>query len=264
MRFLCPGKSTITAALFRLVEPLAGGRILLDGVDLATLPLRAVRARRPRGLVIIPQDPVLFSGNLRNCLDPFGLHPDTDLLEVLESVGLKDVIQEAASDKPSLAHETAVGNGRMNISSSLGTGGLLDSVVTEGGGNWSVGERQLLAMARALLERPRVLILDEATASIDGETDARIQRMLRELPRLRTGVTIISIAHRLNTIMDFDEVLVMSAGTAAEIGNPAALLAKSPPGHFAMLVDSTGKENAAVLRSLAVDAAAAVALRQRQ
>ena len=90
------GKSTIAAALFRLVEPLAGGRILVDGVDLSTVPLRDVRARRPRGLVIIPQDPVLFSGTLRNCLDPFGLHQDADLLEALESVGLRDATATTA------------------------------------------------------------------------------------------------------------------------------------------------------------------------
>ena len=128
--------------------------------------------------------------------------------------------------------------------------------MAEGGGNWSVGERQLLAMARALLERPRVLVLDEATASVDGDTDARIQRMLRELPHLRSGeVTVISVAHRLNTIMDFDEVLVMADGAAAEMGPPARLLAKEPPGPFAALVESTGKENAAALRAMAETAA---------
>jgi ABC-type transport system involved in cytochrome bd biosynthesis fused ATPase/permease subunit len=303
------------------VEPLAGGRILVDGVDLSTVPLRDVRARRPRGLVIIPQDPVLFSGTLRNCLDPFGLHQDADLLEALESVGLRDATATTAiaaaataaaavhqhqhqhqhnhqhrqpSQQPKSSEEgtvlavnsaALVGGGSASsppnnsapaadtaAAGTAGTAGtpgtagaattaaalalparrsLLDSEVAEGGRNWSVGERQLLAMARALLERPRVLVLDEATASVDGDTDARIQRMLRELPRLRPGeVTVVSVAHRLNTIMDFDEVLVMSEGAAAEMGPPAELLAKAPPGPFAQLVDSTGKDNAAALRAM--------------
>ena len=217
------GKSTIISALFRLVEP-SGGQVEIDGIDLSGLGLRDVRRR----MVCIPQDPVLFSGSLRHCLDPFRQHDDDRLWETLDVVGLAAGLRSAS--------KAAKGAG-------------LDTPVCEGGSNWSVGERQLLSMARALLGQPRVLVLDEATASIDGETDARIQRMLRELPRLRE-TTVLSVAHRLQTVMDFDLILVLEAGRAVEFGSPSALLANDE-GYFHHLVECTGPENAAALRALA-------------
>ena len=133
---------------------------------------------------------------------------------------------------------------------------LLSSRLEEGGSNYSVGERQLLNLARALLSQPKLLVLDEATASIDGETDAFIQKMLRtRFP----NTTLLTIAHRLNTIMDYDYVLVMDAGRAAEFGSPAELLSNDGGGIFAELVDATGPESSKALRALAIESAASVA-----
>ncbi|KAL3920251.1 MAG: hypothetical protein SGARI_006991 [Bacillariaceae sp.] len=202
------GKSSITVALFRLVE-IESGRILLDDIDLSTLGLSDVRGR---GMSIIPQDPFLAGATLRECLDPFGKHSDEEIMEALESV-------------------------RLGSSS---------------GSNYSVGERQLLNLARALLSQPKLLVLDEATASIDGETDAFIQKMLRtRFP----NTTLVTIAHRLNTIMDYDCVLVMDKGQAAEFDSPAKLLSKRK-GIFSELVDATGAESSKALRELANEAEA--------
>ena len=209
------GKSTLTIALFRLAE-LESGRCLIDGVDLSTLGLADVRGR----LSIIPQDPFLFSGTLRECIDPFGSSQDRIILEALQAVRLA---------KPDSGLD------------------FLESIVEEGGRNYSVGERQLLCLARALLAKPKVLVMDEATASVDGETDAFIQRMLRT--RFK-GTTLLTVAHRFNTIMDYDSILVMDKGRAAEFGSPQALLERN--GVFAELVDSTGEESSRALREIAL------------
>jgi ABC-type multidrug transport system fused ATPase/permease subunit len=229
------------------------------------------------------QDPVLFSGSLRDCLDPFKSFTDADLLDALTAVGLKNSLQARGNNSEgttsprggSSSTTTTKGGKKSSASQSTttttdvvlvqdgspgaassgggGSGGgdsLLSLAVNEGGGNWSVGERQLLALARALLEHPRVLVLDEATASVDGDTDAAVQRMLRTLPRLSAGeVTVLSVAHRLHTVMDFDNILVMDAGVAAEYGKPAELLAR--PGPLAQLVDATGPDSSKQLRAMA-------------
>jgi ABC-type multidrug transport system fused ATPase/permease subunit len=215
------GKSSITVALFRLVE-IESGRILLDNVDLSTLGLNDVRGR---AMAIIPQDPFLAGATLRECLDPFGKRSDKEIMDALESVRLG--------------------------SSSASSDTLLSAKLEEGGSNYSVGERQLLNLARALLSQPKVLVLDEATASIDGETDAFIQRMLRtRFP----NTTLVTIAHRLNTIMDYDFVLVMDKGKAAEFDSPANLLSIQG-GVFSELVDATGPESSKALRDMANEAA---------
>jgi ATP-binding cassette subfamily C (CFTR/MRP) protein 1 len=212
------GKSSITVALFRLVE-IESGRILFDGVDLGTIGLSDVRGR---GMSIIPQDPFLAGATLRECLDPFNEHTDVEIVEGLEAVRMG-----------SAKHEDDMQ--------------LLSTRLEEGGANYSVGERQLLNLARAFLSQPKLLVLDEATASIDGETDAFIQRMLRtRFP----DTTLITIAHRLNTIMDYDRVLVMDAGQAVEFASPAELLDISG-GVFSGLVDATGAESASFLREMA-------------
>lgn len=209
------GKSTLAAALFRLVE-LEGGKIMLDGVNLSKIRLADVRGRR-NGMVIIPQEPVLFPGTLKKCLDPFGDFSDEEVMDALDAV-------------------RGASRGLSN----------LDTVVEEGGRNLSVGERQLVCLGRAMLAKPKLLFLDEATASVDGETDALIQKMLRSR---FVGTTLITIAHRLNTIMDYDCILVMSDGKAAEFGTPLELLSNED-GIFSELVESTGKESSAALRSI--------------
>merc|ERR1712166_396287 len=209
------GKSSITVALFRLVE-IESGQILLDGIDLSTLGLSDVRGR---GMSIIPQDPFLAGANLRECLDPFEQRTDEEIMEALQSV-------------------------RMG-SSTATTEVLLSMKLEEGGSNYSVGERQLLS-------QPKVLVLDEATASIDGETDAFIQRMLRtRFP----NTTLVTIAHRLNTVMDYDCVLVMDNGRASEFDSPTNLLSNEE-GIFSQLVDATGIESSEALRQMAVEASA--------
>lgn len=173
---------------------------------------------------IIPQDPVLFSGSLRECLDPWGYSSDEDILEALKLVQVADA----------------------NIRGLV----TLEDYVDEGGRNFSVGERQLLCLARAVLAKPKVLVLDEATASVDTETDSFIQKMIRE--RFQ-GTTLLTIAHRLNTIMDYDVILVMDKGKVAEFDSPMKLL-ENTDGIFSSLVDSTGKESSTMLRKMAANA----------
>ena len=171
-------------------------------------------------MCIIQQDPVLFSGTLRDCLDPFGESSDEEVLDALVSVRVADTDLRGAA--------------------------ALTDIVEEGGINFSAGERQLLCLARAILVRPRVLVLDEATASVDGETDAFVQHMLRtRFP----GTTLLTIAHRLNTIMDYDVVLVIDQGKSVEFGSPKELLDRD--GLFGKLVDSTGEESSSALRAAA-------------
>ena len=212
------GKSSLTAALFRLVEIESSGQILLDGVDLSTLGLLDVRGRS-HGMAIIPQDPFLTGDTLRQCIDPFGQSSDDDILLALQSVRI-------ASRDDSVE--------------------VLNRKVEEGGSSYSVGERQLLNLARALLSRPRVLVLDESTASIDGETDAFIQKMLRVT---FGSITQVVIAHRLDTICDSDMIVVMDAGRAVEVGSPAELL-QQEHGLFTALVDATGPDGSMALRAL--------------
>jgi len=191
------GKSSLIVSLLRLVE-LEAGTILIDGIDIRAIGLQPLRS----GLAVIPQDPLLFSGTIRSNLDPFGVHADALLWGTVERVGLSRTVT-----------------------------GLLD-VVEEGGHNFSAGQRQLLCVARALLARSRVVLMDEATAAIDVETDAMLQRVLREE---FADATTITIAHRLNTVLESDRVLVMDDGRAAEFDTPSALLAR-PGSLFHQLV----------------------------
>ena len=186
------GKSTMMIALFRITD-LCEGSISIDGVDLGKLGLEDVR----RALCIIPQDPVLFSASVRYNLDPFNESTDEEIWAVLEQVELKDAIDRLPKK--------------------------LDDAVEEGGSNFSVGERQLICMARALLRKSKILIMDEATASLDNETDIFLQRMIR---KQFAHCTSLTIAHRLNTIMDSDRVCVMDAGLVAEYDTPYNLLHK--------------------------------------
>ncbi|NWI89596.1 MRP3 protein, partial [Pitta sordida] len=185
------GKSSMTLCLFRILEAVKG-EIRIDGVKISEIGLHDLRSR----LTIIPQDPVLFSGTLRMNLDPFNKYSDEEIWKALELSHLKRFV----SSQPS----------------------MLDYECSEGGENLSVGQRQLVCLARALLRKTRILILDEATAAIDLETDDLIQMTIRTQFE---DCTVLTIAHRLNTIMDYTRVLVLDSGTIAEFDTPANLIA---------------------------------------
>ncbi|XP_037921935.1 multidrug resistance-associated protein 1 isoform X7 [Hermetia illucens] len=198
------GKSSLTLSLFRIIEA-AEGQILIDGVDISALGLHALRSR----LTIIPQDPVLFSGSLRINLDPFNTCSDEELWRALEHAHLKSFVKGLTAG---LNHE-----------------------ITEGGENLSVGQRQLVCLARALLRKTQVLILDEATAAVDLETDDLIQKTIRTEFK---DCTVLTIAHRLNTIMDSDKVLVLDKGEIAEFDAPTLLLQNKRSAFYSMAKDA--------------------------
>uniref|UniRef100_A0A8C1VIW3 ATP-binding cassette, sub-family C (CFTR/MRP), member 2 n=1 Tax=Cyprinus carpio TaxID=7962 RepID=A0A8C1VIW3_CYPCA len=199
------GKSSLTNCLFRIIEA-SEGRILIDGIDISTLGLHDLRSR----LTIIPQDPVLFSGTLRMNLDPFEKSSDEEIWSVLELAHLKDYVRGLPAG---LQHE-----------------------VSEGGENLSVGQRQLLCLARALLRKSRILILDEATAAVDLETDDLIQNTIR---REFSHCTVLTIAHRLNTILDSSRVMVLDSGKIVEFDSPSVLL-NNQQGHFYSMAKDAG------------------------
>eukprot|EP00026_Physarum_polycephalum_P000575 Phypoly_transcript_00576.p1 GENE.Phypoly_transcript_00576~~Phypoly_transcript_00576.p1 ORF type:complete len:1455 (+),score=279.81 Phypoly_transcript_00576:408-4367(+) len=209
------GKSSIVLALFRLVEASAG-QIDIDNQNISVLGLKTLR----KNMAIIPQDPLLFSGTIRSNLDPFTEYYDADLWKLLESIHMKEAVENS---------------------------GGLNSKVSENGENWSVGQRQIICLGRALLKNPKILVLDEATASVDTQTDAFIQRTIRTEFK---SATILTIAHRLNTIMDSSRILVMDKGLIGEFDTPANLLRK-PDSLLTWLVDETGPQNAALLKGMA-------------
>ncbi|MED6218009.1 Multidrug resistance-associated protein 5 [Stylosanthes scabra] len=184
------GKSTLIQALFRLVEP-SQGSILIDNTDISKIGLHDLRSR----LSIIPQDPTLFEGTIRGNLDPLGEHSDKAIWEALDKSQLGEVIRSK--------------------------GQKLDTPVLENGDNWSVGQRQLVALGRALLKQSKILVLDEATASVDSATDNLIQKIIREEFK---ECTVCTIAHRIPTVIDSDLVLVLSDGRVAEFDTPSRLL----------------------------------------
>jgi len=201
------GKSSLMNALLRIVE-LAEGKVMISGQDASKIGTKLLRSN----LSIIPQDPILFSGTVRYNIDPFEVTSDDEVWEVLKKVQLDETVGNLANK--------------------------LQEQVVEGGENFSQGQRQLMCIARALLRRPKILIMDEATASIDNATDALIQTMIRENFK---EATILTIAHRLNTIMDSDRILVLDDGRVAEFDSPATLLAKTEGGIFKGLVEK-GRE----------------------
>ncbi|CAK4294535.1 unnamed protein product, partial [Aphanomyces euteiches] len=197
------GKSSLMMSLFRMND-VAAGSIRIDGVDIATLGLKHLRSQ----LAIIPQNPVLFKGTLRSYLDPFDEFDDAALWLALTKVQLADRVSK---DK-------------------------LDGAVDENGDNFSVGERQMLCMARALLRQAKIVVLDEATAAIDHETDQLLQRVLRTE---FASSTVLSIAHRLDTVLDSDRIVVLDHGELVQYDKPAALVAKGS-GIFYELVTEGG------------------------
>lgn len=202
------GKSTLATALFRLRE-CSDGLVRVDDVDISTLGLSDVRGR---GICIIPQDPVLFSGTLRYNIDPFDQHQDREIWDALRSVRMAELVGKLP--------------------------GGLSSDVVEGGANFSVGQRQLICVVRAIVLRPKVLVVDEATASVDPETDTVVQAALR---REFKGTTMLTIAHRIHSVMDSDKVLVMDRGRVVEFDSPMKLIQNG--GVFKALVDAAGAES---------------------
>ncbi|CAH4037824.1 unnamed protein product [Pieris brassicae] len=198
------GKSTLTLGLFRIVEP-TSGKIMIDGIDISSIGLHQLRSR----ITIIPQDPILFSGTLRLNLDPFETFTDDQIWRSLEHAHLKAFVQGLPSG---LLHE-----------------------VSEGGGNLSVGQRQLVCLARALLRKTPLLVLDEATAAVDLETDDLIQKTIRTE---FASCTVLTIAHRLNTIMDSTRVMVLDKGQLVEYAPPEQLLQDKNSIFYSMAKDA--------------------------
>ncbi|KAL6650382.1 hypothetical protein ACP70R_009307 [Stipagrostis hirtigluma subsp. patula] len=194
------GKSTLVQALFRLVEP-AEGKIIIDGVDICTIGLHDLRSR----FGVIPQEPVLFEGTVRSNIDPTGRYSEAEIWQALERCQLKDMV----AGKPE----------------------KLDALVADMGENWSVGQKQLLCFGRVMLKRSRILFMDEATASVDSQTDATIQRIIREE---FVECTVISIAHRIPTVVDSDRVLVLDEGLVKEFDAPSKLMGR--PSLFGAMV----------------------------
>ena len=206
------GKSTIITALFRFLEA-EEGRIKIDGLDISTIGLRDLR----QALAIIPQDPTLFIGSIRSNLDPFDQYTDQEIFEALRRVHLIGTITSASGSSSSSPVMEQAPSTEENVNQFKD----LNAKVTEGGSNLSQGQRQLMCLARSLLKSPRVLLLDEATASIDYETDGKIQKTIRE----EFGeTTLLTVAHRLRSIIDYDMILVMDAGQVVEYDEPHTLL----------------------------------------
>ena len=199
------GKSTLLLSLFRLVER-SQGQIYIDGIDIADIPLQELRSR----LTIVPQEPVLFQGTIRSNLDPFNEFTDDQLWQSLQRAHLKDVIQ--------------------NLSAGL------DTDVKEGGVNLSMGQRQLLCLARALLKNTRILLLDEATANVDYQTDNLIKQTLHDD---FADCTVVTIAHRIHTAINADRIMVMEQGRIVEFDSPKVLLAKAESILRNMMSEST-------------------------
>ncbi|GIK00040.1 hypothetical protein Aspvir_004054 [Aspergillus viridinutans] len=212
------GKSSLALALLRCLDARSGS-IHIDGIDIAQVRLHDLRSR----VGIIPQDPVVFAGTVREVLDPFAQHDDSELRDALTEVGLLPADRDPEGE---------------NTSEGLSNGVFsLDASIVEGGRNLSQGQKQLLCLARALVSRPKILIMDEATASIDMESDIRIQRTLRQVIR---GCTLLVIAHRLSTIADFDRIIVLDGGRVVEMGPPGELV-MIENGVFRGLVEESGE-----------------------
>nr|XP_021186907.2 ATP-binding cassette sub-family C member 4 [Helicoverpa armigera]WRX06130.1 ABCC7 [Helicoverpa armigera] len=211
------GKSSLISALFRLAP--IEGNVFIDDVDTGEIALKELRSK----ISIIPQEPVLFSASLRYNMDPFDKYTDADIWTALEQVELKRSVTS------------------------------LSSAVQSGGSNFSAGQRQLLCLARAALGRNKLLVLDEATANVDPNTDALIQKSIRTH---FAECTVITVAHRLHTVADSDRVVVMEAGEIVECGHPHELLQR-PEGHFSRMVQQLGPAAEQSLRDLAAAAYAA-------
>ncbi|XP_053212744.1 ATP-binding cassette sub-family C member 4-like [Panonychus citri] len=208
------GKSSLISVLFRLSE--FQGNVLIDNIDIQQLGLHDLRKK-----ISIPQDPLLFTGTIRSNLDPLSEQSDESIWSTLKAVNLSRTIESMP--------------------------GGLDAIVTQGGSNLSLGQRQLLCLIRALLQRNRIMILDEATANMDHQTDSLIQETIRKEFK---DCTVLTVAHRLNTIIDMDKIILLDAGQLIEYGEPYLLL-KDENSHFKSLVSKTGPSYAKMLFTIA-------------
>ncbi|KAI2471956.1 P-loop containing nucleoside triphosphate hydrolase protein [Annulohypoxylon bovei var. microspora] len=232
------GKSSLTLAIFRALEA-ESGKILIDDIDIATIGLQDLR----EAITIVPQDPTLFTGTIRTNLDPFDLYTDDEVFAALKKVQLIGPNETLPSTTRSLLYSTE--NSEIQDLQEPTTPSTpttanknifldLSSPVAESGSNLSQGQKQLLCLARAMLKNPSVLVMDEATASIDYATDSKIQETIRDLTS-----TIITIAHRLATIVDYDKVLVLDHGVVVEYGHPHELL-QNENGNFRSMCEMSG------------------------
>lgn len=212
------GKSSLMLAMYRLVE-ISEGAIYIDEQCIQNIGLHKLRTT----LSIIPQESVLFQGTIRFNLDPFNNHNDYDIEQAIVKANLQNMV-------------SATNDG-------------IYTMVKEGGSNFSIGQRGLISMARALLNKPKILIMDEATASMDIQTDEIIQHSIRTD---FVNCTILTIAHRLNTVIDYDKILVMSFGKVVEHDTPIKLIDNSN-GHFAAMVREMGEANSNILRLKALE-----------
>lgn len=208
------GKSSTMAAISRLHD-VCGGCVVIDGVDVSKIPLSRLRS----AIAVIPQSPSLFSGTVQFNVDPFGERTSREVLASLKEAHLLSKFSDKAN--------------------------LLQTQVEEGGANWSTGERQLICLARALLLRRRIVVVDEATANVDFDTDAHIQKTLRKSEAFESA-TLLMIAHRISTILDSDQVVVLEHGTIIESGSPDKLLSQ-PQSHFSAMVAASEKQGSTPL-----------------
>ena len=244
------GKSTILLALTRIVEICQGetaykedGKIMVDGINISDVGLHQLR----RGLVIIPQDPFLIEGTLRFNIDPRGELSDADILEIIVRCEININLKTERVNKEYYPWEEDLEDSKQQhgeeendkkASSIFINPKILDFFVKAKGENLSLGQRQMICIARALAQRPKILLMDEATASIDEKTDSLIQKIIHEELK---DTTVVTIAHRLKTVVNYDQILVMSDGQKVEEGSPKELAAKSK-GHFHSMLKEHGGE----------------------
>ena len=207
------GKSSLLMCLFRLVEPCINSSLYIDNIDCLKLGLKELRSK----ISIIPQDPVLFSGTIKFNLDPFNINNDYDIINILKKCQLYDKLK-----------------GGCNSDNDLD---ILNYHVTENGDNFSNGQKQLICIARAFLQNNKILVLDEATASIDQKTDKLIQELIRNDFKNKT---VICIAHRLQTIIDYDRLIVLQNGIIKQFDKPNILL-KNKNGLFYQMYNDANK-----------------------